>query len=142
MFRKIHSNRDSKDTLWSELRKEFAGYISRADERFRHLCLTYPRQVYTAMVLLLIISIVLSFWILRQRKSLPVLLSIQKDVHAKPASDGFVQISQKAAALQETALIKAQIEKLIAKDSLDHRDSVMLTKAIDRFHELSIYINP
>lgn len=142
MFRKIHSNRDSKDTLWSELRKEFSAYISRADQRFRHLCMTYPRQVYSAMVLLLIISIVLSFRIFQERKSVPVLVSIKQQAQANPVSDGLGEISQKAAALQETIVIKAQIEKLIAKDSLNHLDSVVLTKAIDRFHELSIYTNP
>lgn len=142
MFRKIHSNRDSKDTLWSELRKEFSAYINRADQRFRHVCLTYPRQVYTFMILLLFISMVLSFTLFRERKPVPVTVSIKKQVTTNPVADGFVEISQKAEALQETAVIKAQIEKLIAKDSLDHRDSVMLTRAIDRFHELSIYINP
>lgn len=137
MFRKICSNRDSRDTLYSELRKEFSGYFRKADDWFNNLCLAYPKAVYAGMVLLIIVSIGLSLTLFRPKPVVPVLLKAERKV-AQPLPGGFGEVLGKAAAIQKSLAIKATVESLIAKDSLNRADSLVLEKSIDWLHQLSI----
>lgn len=135
MFRKIHSNRDPKDTLFSELQKEFAVYLDRIAFSITGFLKMNPNLVYTLMLLFLAASMVLSFTILRHREQQP---GVSANVMVNPVSDGFGRILETGTALKESIRLKAQIETLIAKDTLTKADSLYLGKAIDRLHQLSI----
>jgi predicted PurR-regulated permease PerM len=136
MFRKIHSNRNPQDTLFTELRKTFAVYFNRVDLWFRSTCLSYPRQVYSAMVILLVFSIILSFTVFPGKPVVekpPPLKSISAELPS-----GFGQITQKALALQESMQLQQQIESLISRDSLSAQDSISLEKMVGRLQQLSL----
>lgn len=140
MFRKIHSNRDSQDTLFSELGKEFAVYIGKFKVWFIKICQTYPKQVYSLMVILMLSSFALSFLFLQTAKPKPLAVQKQAPAHmmGAPVKDGFGQIMQKGQALKDAIALKSHIEMLLAKDSLNSNDSATLAKAIDSLHDLSI----
>lgn len=137
MFRKIHSNRDPRDTLFSEISREFSVYIQKFKHWFSGICLTYPKAVYSTMILLMIGSAISSFLFLQTKKPVPQKAKSASEVTV-PVKNGFGQILEKGLALQEAVELKTQIEMLIAKDSLTSIDSVSLEKAIDRLHMLSI----
>ena len=140
MFRKIHSNRDSQDTLLSELGNEFAVYIGKFKAWFIKICQTYPKQVYSLMVILMLSSFALSFLFLQKAKPKPLAVQTQGPAHkmSGPVQDGFGQIMQKGQALKDVIALKSHIEILLAKDSLSSNDSVTLAKAVDSLHDLSI----
>lgn len=135
MFRKIHSNRNPEDTLLTEIRKEFAVYIDSISGAIVYFLKKNPNLVYTLMLLFLGASMVLSFTVLRDKKQK---LTVSKNVLLNPAPNGFSRILQTAAALKESIQLKAQIELLIAKDTLSKADSLFLIKAIDSLHQLSL----
>ena len=140
MFRKIHSNRDSQDTLFSELGKEFAVYIGKFKAWFTQICHTYPKQVYSLMVILMLSSFALSFLFFQKAKPKSLVVQTQAPAHkmSAPVQDGFGQIIQKGQELKDAIALKSHIETLLAKDSLSSNDSVALGKAIDALHDLSI----
>lgn len=133
MFRKIRSNRDPRDTLFSEFAKEFGVYFASAGNRFRGLMLDYSWQIYACMVVMLGVSLVISFSMSGNEKKeiKPVAQSIQRGGSA----DGFGQILRAGTALKQTLELKAEIEKIIALDSLSHADSIRLEKALDQLHQ-------
>lgn len=137
MFRKIHSNRNPQDTLFTELRKTFAVYFNRVDLWFRNICLSYPRHVYSAMVVMLIFSIILSFTVFPGKPAVEQKPPPLKTISAE-LPGGFGQITQKALALQESMQIQQQIESLIARDSLSAQDSISLEKMVGRLQQLSL----
>ena len=137
MFRKIHSKRNPSDTLFTELRQEFAIHFNRFWQWFTALCSRYPKQVYGTMVLLILVSAICSF-LIRGTSPAPAQKWRPSSRLVTPVADGFGQIMQKGIALKEAAKIKTQIEALILKDSLTGTDSILLEKSIDRLHELSI----
>lgn len=137
MFRKIHSNRDPRDTVFTEMRKEFSSHIQKFNTWFCGICLKFPKLIYTAMVVLIMASFVLSILLFRKEKPKSQTVNVSLKT-AAPVPDGFGQIMQKGYALKEAVSLKAQVEALIAKDSLSSKDSVSLGKAIDRLHDLSI----
>lgn len=137
MFRKIHSNRDPSDTLYTELKKEFSSYIQKFNNWVRRICLKFPKLVYAMMVVLIMISFVLSILLFRKEKPKSKTANVSPKT-AAPMQDGLGQIMQKAYALKEAITLKTQIETLITKDSLTAQDSIVLGKAIDRLHNLSM----
>ncbi|HVY75280.1 MAG TPA: hypothetical protein VG890_10645, partial [Puia sp.] len=60
MFRKIHSNRDPRDTLLSELKKEFSTYFIAGSNCFRSILQRNPRFTFGSMVFLMAASIVIT----------------------------------------------------------------------------------
>lgn len=140
MFRKIHSNRDSQDTLFSELGKEFAVYIGKFKAWFIKICQAYPKQVYSLMVIIMLSSFALSILFIQKTKPQHLIAQTQAPAHkmGAPVQDGLGQIMQKGQALKEAIALKSHIEMLLAKDNLSSNDSAALTKAIDSLHDLSI----
>lgn len=135
MFKKIHSDRDPKDTLFTEIRKEFAVYIDSISTRIVYFLKKNPDLTYTMMLLFLGASMILSFTIFRNKDPKP-----EESAHVivSPITNGFSRILETGAALKESIKLKAQIELLIAKDTLSKADSLFLGEAIDRLHQLSI----
>ncbi|NQX54475.1 hypothetical protein HQN86_12695 [Pedobacter panaciterrae] len=138
MFRKIHSKRDPSDTLYSALAREFRAYIDWLKAKIRGLLKAYPKPVFAFMVVSIIVSASLAVTVFRSEKPTSV-------PQIKPAvstvGKGFSQILATADALRESLEIKREISALIAKDSLSSADSVLLEKALNRFHQLTITTN-
>jgi hypothetical protein len=154
MFRKLHSNRDPRDTLSSELRKEFGVYFGKAENGIRHLLGQYPKQAYGSMVVLMLISMTLSFTMFRHHEAEPVTAArvsappIKVPVSAgspgllSPVSSGFDQILETGSALKQTIDLKKQIDMLLAKKELTAADSISLDQAVSQLQQINKHLNP
>lgn len=136
MFKKITSNRDPRDTLWSELQKEFGGYAGMIGSAGRGFVNRNPRFVFAAMILLMLVSVGLSFTVFRHREPPAKIRKAQKPVNS-PLSSGFGQLLQTGEALRETISLKQQVDSLIAKKQLTAADSAALEKALDKLQQLN-----
>ena len=127
MWKRIHSNRNPQDTLYSELQKEFGSYFSAAGHRLRTIVSRKPKYAFSLMVILLTGSLVLSFTIFRQRD----IRRLPPAVKASPVSEGFSELMNTTAKLRETIRLKAAIDRLSAKKQLTSADSARLSQTLD-----------
>jgi hypothetical protein len=133
MFRKIHSNRDPRDTLLSELRKEFSTYFTAAGNCFRSILQRHPRFSFGSMVFLMTASIIVSFTVLRHHeppKTKPVRAKIS------PVQDGLSQIIQAGEKLRTTLQLKRLVDSLSERKTLTAKDSLVLDSALDRLQSI------
>jgi hypothetical protein len=141
MFKKIRSNRDPEHTVYRELKKEFGVYFGKADNCLNSILTRYPKHAFALMVILMTVSIGLSFTVFRNKeKAAPRAVHNSQSLFA-PANDGFNRILETGAALKQTIGLKKQIDSLTAKSSLDHADSAALEKALDRLQQLNKNLN-
>lgn len=143
MFKKIHSNRDPKDTLYSELRKEFGTYFNVTETRARSFLEDHARLVFRLMIGIMLISIILSFTVFRHRDSL-VSTNVAKPQSrltrpTQPAviTDGFSRIMQVSSSLREMLALKKQVDSITAKKFLTRQDSLTLEKDLDRLQQIN-----
>ena len=130
MFKKIHSNRDPGDTLYSEIKKEFGGYFRKAGSGTRSFTERYPKLIFGLMVLCITVSISVVF-ALRKRPAPPPKITVS------PVSDGFSQILNLSAALKETISLKKQVDSLSKKRTLDKADSAALLNDLNRLQQIN-----
>ena len=133
MWKKIHSNRDPQDTLYSELRKEFRPWFESLSKWFSGAVSRKPRFFFCTMVLLLLVSAALSFTVFRH----PDKVAVTTD-HPKPQvmKDGFSRIMQAAGQLKVTLELKATVDSLTAKRQLTGADSLLLDSALSRLQRI------
>ncbi|MDB5143366.1 MAG: hypothetical protein JWQ66_2079 [Mucilaginibacter sp.] len=133
MLKKIHSNRDHRDTIYSEVRKEFGVYFKIAGNSIKRCLGSYPRFFFGLMTLLLITSMFLSFTVFRHRdKVAPV---TKKAIN--PVGDGFDRIMRASEQLRETIELKRLVDSISSKKLLSEKDSVALDSALDRLREIN-----
>ncbi|QEM06225.1 hypothetical protein DIU31_022890 [Mucilaginibacter rubeus] len=132
MWKRIHSNRDPRDTLYSEIHKEFDSYFAIAGNAARRLANAYPRFIMGAMIFLMALSFVLSFTVFR--KSEKANITVVKKVN--PVEDGFRQILQATGNIRETMKLKKLVDSLTAKKQLSAVDSTLLDSALDRLSKI------
>lgn len=150
MFRKLHSNRDPRDTLLREIKKEFSVYFGQAESGIRSVLGRYPRQAFGCMVFLMLVSLVLSFTVFRNREQAVVTVGGPAAVPVRgnspgvlaPVGSGFSQILQTTATLKQTLELKQRIDTLLAKGRLSQSDSVQLAASLDELQRLQRSINP
>ena len=132
MFRKIHSNRDPRDTLISELNKEFNTYFLAAGRFFKSILQRYPRICYGCMVTLLAGSVLVSLTFFRHRvpPKAPVI------ARPSPAQDGLSQIIRAGEKLKLTLQLKRLVDSLSERKTLTARDSLLLDSALDRLQSI------
>lgn len=135
MFKRITSNRDPRDTLFSELKKEFGPYYHKASSKGKSLMASYPRFWFATMIFLLLVSLGLSFTVFRNREP-PAKKKVAVKQAAEPVSTGLGQILKAGAALRQTIVLKRQVDSLIAKDHLTAADSADLEKALDKLNKM------
>jgi hypothetical protein len=135
MFRKIHSNRDPRDTLYSELKKEFGSYFVIMGNAGKRLADAYPKLLFAGMVVLLAASLTLSFFVFRgsvQEKP-PVAVKVN------PIADGFNHISEVTDNIRETLRLKKLVDSISMKKDLTAEDSTALDSALVRLSQLRKY---
>ena len=130
MFKKIHSNRDPGDTLYSEIKKEFGEYFHKAGSSTKSFTERYPKLLFGLMVLCITVSISVVFT-LRKRPAPPPKITVS------PVSDGFSQILNLSAALKETITLKKQVDSLSKKRTLDNADSATLLNDLNRLQQIN-----
>lgn len=133
MWRRIHSNRDPRDTLFSELKKEFRPWFGNAHSRLLTATRNYPRAFFAIMTMLLLVSFGLSFTVFRH----PEKAAAEPLSHPDPVSDGFSQIMKATGRLRETLRLKQTVDSLSAKPQLSPSDSLRLEEALDRLRLLN-----
>ena len=132
MWKRIHSNRDPRDTLFSEIHKEFGSYFAIAGNAAKGLVGTYPKFFLGAMIFLMAISFVLSFTVFRHPEKANI--TVVKKVN--PVEDGFSQILQATGNIRETMKLKMLVDSLTAKKQLSVEDSTLLDSALDRLSKI------
>jgi hypothetical protein len=133
MWKKIHSNRDPRDTLYSELRREFRPRLDKTISYGKGILAAYPRAAFAVMTALLLVSGVLSFSVLRHpEKKTSVLLVRQPAV----VSDGFTRIMQAADGLTETLRLKSIVDSLTCRKTLNGQDSLLLDSVLTRLQHI------
>lgn len=151
MFRKLHSNRDPHDTLLRELKKEFSVYFGKAESGINACLRRYPKQAYGAMLVIILVSLVLSFTVLRHREQEASVGAATYSVKAtqppgmlSSVNGGFGQILRTTSTLKQTLELKQQIDTLLTKRSLTTADSIRLAAALDQLQHLqqSLTIKP
>ena len=133
MFRKLHSNRDPRDTLLSEINKEFRPYIRKAGTGLKSIINSHPRFLFTMMVIIIVLSAVLSFTVFRHQAPPPKVVKPQ----VNPVGTGFDQIMRTGEKLKRSIALKRQIDSLTAKKQLSAADSLALEKALDTIQKLN-----
>jgi hypothetical protein len=133
MWRKIHSNRDPRDTVYSELKKEFNPYFGKVDNLGKTVLNRYPKFFFGAMVLVMLVSMVLSFTVFRHQK--PVHPDTQKQ-QINPVQDGFGQIMQVTGKIRETLRLKHLVDSISAKKQLSPADSTALDSALNQLQRI------
>jgi len=145
MFRKLHSNRDPRDTLLKEIRKEFSVYFGKAESGIKSILQQYPKHAYGAMLGLMLLSLVLSFTVFRNRDPVPKASIAGKGRPQRllsPASGGFDQILQTTSGLKQTLELKQQIDSLLSKAVLTKADSIQLAGSLDKLQHLQQSLQP
>ncbi|NHA05491.1 hypothetical protein G7092_16900 [Mucilaginibacter sp. HC2] len=132
MWKKIHSNRDPRDTLYSEIRKEFGAYFNIAGDAAKRLAGAYPRFFFGCMVLLMALSFVLSFTVFRHPERAKA-IAVEK---VSPLEDGFSKIMQATGSIRETIQLKKLVDSLTAKKQLTGQDSTLLDSALDHLSKI------
>ena len=135
MFRKIHSNRDPRDTVYTELKKEFAVYFGKAGSCGREFTERFPKILFGAMIFCIVVSIALSFAVFR--KPLPVAVKQRPKSTLKPLNDGFSEILRVGSALKETISLKKQVDSITAKKVMSKTDSLLLEKDLDLLQQIN-----
>jgi len=137
MFKRIHSNRDQQDTVFSELKKEYKVFFDRAGNYWRSFVMRYPKFLFGSMIFLMVISLALSFTVFRLRDT-PIKAAapiLQKT--PGPLKNDFSRIIQAGAALKETIGLKRLVDSIMAKPALSRSDSLRLETALDRLQQLN-----
>jgi hypothetical protein len=136
MWRKIHSNRDPRDTLLSELKKEFKPWVSNAKSFMVSALGSYPKFFFGCMITLLLVSFTLSFTVFRHREK-PAVVAAKPQ--PDPVSDGFSQIMKATGHLRETLELKHTVDSLTSKKQLSATDSLLLDSALNRLQHIQTH---
>ena len=140
MFKKIHSNRDSRDTLYSELKKEFSVYVGKGKGIFKSLICSYPRSVFLLMTALLVASLIIAVG-LHYKMVLVDRTAKQTKARPAPAKEGFDNIIAAGIALKQTIRLRRQVDSITARKTLTKTDSLILFQALDSLQHIRINLN-
>jgi hypothetical protein len=134
MWRKIHSNRDPKDTLYSEINREFGTYFNAAGQGFKQVVDAHPKIFLGLMIVLMVSSAVLSFTVFRHPDAKTKTVQVESRVN--PVGEGFSKILQTANKIKEGMRLKKVVDSLSARQKLSSADSTALENALDSLQQL------
>lgn len=140
MFQKIRSNRDPEKTIWSEVHPIVSPYFSKANAGFSSILKKEGKVIYAGMIVLIIVSTVLSFFVLDTPdnpldKPLPSATGIQNP-HQREEN-----LLPKIDMLQSTLMLRKSIDSLLSKKVLTHQDSLSLVSAITKLEAIEKQLN-
>jgi hypothetical protein len=139
MFKRIRSKRDPRDTVYSELKKEFSPYMLKAKQSAGAFATKNTRPLFWLMVACLILSALLALTVFKsdgKRVRLP------KPVLATgPVGNSFRQIIATGDAIKEMLALQKMIDSLDRKKQLTGIDSARLDSALDKFQQLNHKFN-
>lgn len=133
MWKRIHSNRDPRDTVFSELSKRYRPFLKRVTGMIKTFATCYPKSILVTMILSLLLSIAYAFT--QDPVSTPVLQ--QAFVPIVPVQQGFEQLTGTTARIIETMQLRAVCDSLLKKQHLDPTDSLLLNRALDRIRHIN-----
>lgn len=134
MWRRIISNRDPRDTIFTEIRKEFNPYFGKANQFGNSFLARYPRLLFRTMVILLVASLVLRFTVFRHLEAMKNHPLVQSKT--SPIQDGFSQIMVTAGQIRQTLALKHLVDSITAKKNLSQQDSTVLDSALNRLQRI------
>jgi len=134
MFKKITSDRDPRDTVFSELGKEFKPYVIKVRSCLHHMADSYPKFLFAMMVINILLSVILEMTVF---KPPPEAKKAAAPVIAAPLSVGFDKIMQAGVALKQTIRLKRQVDSLTKSKHLSKADSIELLKDLDSLQHIS-----
>ena len=135
MWRRIHSNRDPRDTLYRELQKEFATYFDLVTVFSRRVFVRWPKFIFSVMVLVMSASLILTFTLFRHPEPSKS-NALKPKPNPDPVQDGFGKIMQTAAQIRETIALKHLVDSITAKKQLSAPDSLALDSALSRLQQI------
>lgn len=140
MSRKTPSS-DKDSSVFQEIRNEFSGTFSREEARVSTLLNSYPREIFIAMVVLMVLSSLLAF-VLIPVKNDPAhpegfFHDAAKEI-GKEVSGEISTLLDLGERVKRISLLKAEVESILQLEELNHVDSVFLEQAIQ---ELEFFNN-
>jgi hypothetical protein len=135
MWRRIHSNRDPRETLYRELRKEFAGYFDVVGVFSKRVFERWPKFIFSVMVIAMAASLILTFTLLRHPEPMQG-KAVKPIPNPDPVQDGFGKIMQTAGQIRETIALKHLVDSITAKRQLSAPDSLALDSALSRLQQI------
>ena len=134
MWRKIHSNRDPRDTLYSEIRKEFSPYFGKAGNLGKGILGRNPKFFFGLMVSAMVVSMALALTLFRHPE--PARLDPNKKVLIGPVDEGFTKIIRTSGKIRETLRLKSLVDSISQKKQLSEADSILLDSALDELQRI------
>jgi len=134
MWRRIISNRDPRDTIFTEIRKEFNPYFGKAGQFSNSVISRYPKLLFGTMIAMLVMSLGLRLTVFRHPRVVKTAVSAHRN--ASPIQDGFSQIMLTAGQIRQTLALKHLVDSITAKKFLSRQDSVMLDTALSRLQQI------
>jgi hypothetical protein len=122
-----------KITVFSALQNEFSGLIGRISDALSGFFKKYPRAVFSSMVILMGISVLLCFTLLRMESQKTPL---EKKALLKVES-GLNEIGTTVSRLRRTLEIREVLKVLLAKDTLSTQDSLLMASMITELERAS-----
>jgi hypothetical protein len=134
MWRRIISNRDPRDTIFTEIRKEFNPYFGKANQFGSSFIARYPRLLFGAMILLLVLSLTLRFTVFRHPQAVKTAFTAHQN--NSTIQDGFSQIMLTAGQIRQTLALKHLVDSIMTKKYLSREDSTLLDTALSRLQRI------
>lgn len=128
MLKRIHSDRDPRDTLYSELKKEFGTYFQAGRNTAQAIFRRRPRFFFGCMIFLMLASMILSFPVLRDNEK-PQQMAVK---HPYIAPGGLGRILEATGQIREHLALRKLVDSLSAKKALSSADSALLDSALNR----------
>jgi hypothetical protein len=133
MWPRIHSNRKPEETLAAAVRQAFSRYLDPMGQWGRNKVRSNPMLAFYSMAGLLLVSILLSFMVFRNREmNAPVITR-----PLPPVTRGLDRVLRTTGKLRETMALKQTVDSLSTLQRLSARDSARLLSALDRLQQLS-----
>ncbi len=138
MFRNIHS-KEKSTTVLKEIQKEFAPHLKVADAKTKDLMNRHAKGIFVAMILLIVSSFILSFFVLKPKEVGKSEL-FRKELQG--VSNGIYKeysaLKDLSKRTEKIAFLKSEIERILAKESISAQDSSYLEKAIEELQYFNI----
>jgi hypothetical protein len=138
MSRKTTSKETPLPRVSLALYQEFSVYIDAFIVRFVRVLERYPRSFLSGMTILILISAYLAFSFRPQKRKPVSAAAPVKEVHI----NGLGQVWQTAAKLKMIWDLRAQIDSLLKKRTLNARDSILLQRAFTTMEQLRVDRKP